>query len=253
LGLRLVPHRAAHPRLLLLQPRRARRGRPEHVQLPDRHLLRAALRALPPGLPPDLTAFAQRGALPRRDLPVLRPQLRDPRGAPLLPAEPLPAAPARSERRLPPLARPRERRALGRCRLRRGAPRAGNRAGLGAFLPGDGLGTSPGRGLRPREPLPMLPPSKIPRSRRNLTRTTGTPDHVMSLRFLHSADTAASIDFQGAEEATGLESGAFEAPTEIIRDVLVVEPDPEAQTALSRALALPGRRLVGTSSAEGAY
>ncbi len=99
----------------------------------------------------------------------------------------------------------------------------------------------------------MLPPSKIPRSRRNLTRTTGTPDHVMSLRSLHSADTAASIDFQGAEEATGLESGAFEAPTEIIRDVLVVEPDPEAQTALSRALALPGRRLVGTSSAEGAY
>jgi CheY-like chemotaxis protein len=53
--------------------------------------------------------------------------------------------------------------------------------------------------------------------------------------------------------SVGLESGTFEAPTEIIRDVLVVEADPDAQTALSRALALPGRRIIGTSSSEGAY
>jgi CheY-like chemotaxis protein len=74
----------------------------------------------------------------------------------------------------------------------------------------------------------------------------------MSLRPLHTADPASQTS-DGRDHAVGLESGTFEAPTEIIRDVLVVEPDPDAQTALSRALALPGRRIIGTSSSEGAY
>jgi CheY-like chemotaxis protein len=77
----------------------------------------------------------------------------------------------------------------------------------------------------------------------------------MSLHPRHLAESAQENrdDRDHALEAVGLESGTFEAPTEIIRDVLVVEPDPDAQSALSRALALPGRRIVGTSSSEGAY
>lgn len=50
-----------------------------------------------------------------------------------------------------------------------------------------------------------------------------------------------------------MQSTAFLEPNEIIRDVLIVEPDPDRQTELSRVLALPGRRIVGTSSADGAY
>jgi CheY-like chemotaxis protein len=74
----------------------------------------------------------------------------------------------------------------------------------------------------------------------------------MSLRPQQMAEPAPEFtDVDGL--AVGLESGTYEAPTEIIRDVLVVEADPDAQTALSRALALPGRRIVGTSSSEGAY
>lgn len=54
-------------------------------------------------------------------------------------------------------------------------------------------------------------------------------------------------------EPIAMNSTAFLAPNEIIRDVLIVEPDPDRQTELSRVLALPGRRIVGTSSADGAY
>lgn len=54
-------------------------------------------------------------------------------------------------------------------------------------------------------------------------------------------------------EPIAMNSTAFLTPNEIIRDVLIVEPDPDRQTELSRVLALPGRRIVGTSSADGAY
>lgn len=77
----------------------------------------------------------------------------------------------------------------------------------------------------------------------------------MSLRSVHPAAISPDLgdDPAPVPHLVGLASGTFEAPTEIIRDVLVVEPDPDAQTALSRALALPGRRIIGTSSSEGAY